>query len=125
MKKVLVLLVGLALVLVGVFFTYAVPRTVSWTAVTTYTDGSLIEGSNAVMYNVWMQDNVSKTITQLANQTSAVSVGFNDSGLVKGRSYNFWAQAVVGTGQASDNSAIYVWKMPDGKASTPTGLSVN
>lgn len=123
MKKVLLLL-GLLLVLVGCSLLNATPRTVSWSPVTTYTDGSLIEGSNAVMYNAWMQDNVTKTVTQLANQTSAVSVGFNDSGLTKGRAYNFWAQTVLGSGLASDNSAIYVWVMPLGKASTPTGLSV-
>lgn len=123
MRKILLLL-GLFLVLVGIGLLQAAPRTCSWTAVTTYTDGSLIEGSNAVMYNVWMQDNVTKTVTQLANQTSAVSVGFNDSGLVKGRAYNFWAQTVLGSGLASDNSAIYVWVTPLGKALAPTGLSV-
>lgn len=111
-------------VLFGIGIVKAQSRTVSHSAVTTYTDGSLIEPGNEVTYSVWMQDNVTKTISQISNRVPATVHSFNDSGLVKGRVYNFWAGAFLAVGGASDNSAVYAWTVPLGKSSPPQGLIV-
>jgi hypothetical protein len=102
----------------------AATRTVSWQVVTTYTDGSPVEVGNAVTYSVWRQDSATSAVVQLANRVSSTSQTFDDSSLVKGRVYNFWAQAHVATGASSDNSAAYSWTMPQGKSSPPQGLLV-
>lgn len=121
MKKILFLL---ALFVVVTSVALAQTRTVSWNAVTTYTDGSTIEAGNAVTYSVWRQDSVTNAIVQLANRIPGTSATFDDSALVKGRVYRFWAAAFLANGGASDNSAVYSWTLPLGKAATPAGLVV-
>lgn len=128
MKRKMVLIylavaVGVMLLL-GIGVSMATTRTVSWGAVTTYTDGSPIEAGNAVTTSVWRQDSVTLAIVQLANRISGTSTTFDDSSLVKGRVYNFWAQAHLATGASSDNSAVYAWTLPLGQAATPAGLRV-
>jgi hypothetical protein len=119
----LVIAIGVML-LVGIGVVRAQTRTVSWSPVTTYTDNSLIETGNTITYSIYRQDNVTKTIVQLANRISATSTTFDDSSLVKGRAYNFWAQAHLATGVSSDNSPSYAWTLPLGQAATPAGLVV-
>lgn len=125
--KLIFLILGLFILIPGVYrayLAYASARTISWSPVTTYTDNTLIESGNTVTYNIWMQDNVTKTVTQLATNTPSTTQGFSDSALVKGRQYNFWGQAVLQSGVASDNSPQYSWALPLGKASQPTGWAV-
>jgi hypothetical protein len=124
MRKLIVLL-AVMVVIMAVVIVNAQTRTVSWSPVTTYTDGSPIEAGNAVTYSIWRQDSVTLAIVQLANRISAISTTFDDSTLTKGRTYNFWAQAQLVTGASSDNSATYAWVNPTGKSSTPAGLVVN
>ena len=123
MKKIIILL-ALFVAIVGITMARAATRTVSWSAVTTYTDGSAIEAGNAVTYSVWRGDSVTGTVVQLANRVSGLSATFDDTPLVKGRTYNFWAQAHLASGQSSDNSAVFPWLFPQGKASPPAGLAV-
>jgi len=124
MKRFLFLLLAMVLVLTVVVVAKAQTRTVSWSPVTTYTDGSPVEAGNAVTYSVWRQDSVTSVIVQLANRITATSATFDDASLVKGRVYNFWAQAQLASGASSDNSAVYAWTLPLGKAATPAGLVV-
>jgi hypothetical protein len=123
MRKVILLLAAVALV-IGAVGVRAQTRTVSWSPVDKYTDGSNIEVGNTVTYSVWRQDSVTSAVVQLANRIAATSATFDDSSLVKGRVYNFWAQAQLATGASSDNSAMYAWTLPLGKAATPAGLVV-
>jgi len=119
--------VGIAacvILLFGIGVSLATTRTFSWNAVTTYWDGVPIESGNSVTYSGWRQDNVTGTVTQIANRISQTSMTFDDSSLIKGRTYNFWVGAFLTTGGASDNSAVYAWVMPLGKASPPQGLLV-
>jgi len=102
---------------IGVKISQSTTRSVSWTRAL-YTDGSPIEPGNDT-YNIWRQDNVTKTVTQIGNQVVGTSVTFDDSTLVKGRAYGFWGQTVLVTGASSDNSPIYAWVNPTGKASPP------
>ncbi len=108
---------ALILVLVGVKISQSMTRSVSWTRAT-YTDGSIIEIGNDT-YNIWRQDNVTKVITQIADRVAGTSMPFDDSLLVKGRVYNFWGQTVLTTGASSDNSPIFAWTNPTGKANPP------
>ena len=112
------------ILLFGIGVSMATTRTVSWGTVTTYTDGSLIEAGNAVTYSVWRQDAVTSAISQIANRISVTSATFDDATLVKGRVYRFWAATFLATGASSDNSAVYSWTLPLGKAATPAGLLV-
>lgn len=105
--------------LVGIGIVKAQTRTVSWTPVTEYTDGTPIEAGNAVTYSIWQQDNVTGTIVHLANRVSATSVTFDDASLVKGRGYRFWAQTHLASGASSDNSPVTPWTVPLGKAKYP------
>jgi hypothetical protein len=123
MRKLIVLLAVIVAVM-AVTIVSAQTRTVSWSPITTYSDNTTIEAGNAVTYSVWRQDSVTLAIVQLANRISAVSATFDDATLVKGRTYNFWAAAHLSSGQSSDNSAVYPWLFPQGKAATPAGLNV-
>lgn len=99
MKKRILMYVAVCLpllILLGIGVVKAQTRTVTHSAVTTYTDGTPIEAGNAVTYSVWMQDNVTKVITQISNRVPGTVHPFNDSGLVKGRAYNFWGGGVPG-----------------------------
>ena len=114
-------------ILIGAFLAgiaRAQARTVSWTAVTTYTDGSAIEAGLTVSYSVWYQDNVTGAITQVANRTSNTSAGFDDAGMVKGRKYDFFGQAFLSNGAASDNSARYAWTRPLGALAPMGGWTI-
>lgn len=118
-------LIGVAVTLmVTLGIVRAQSRTLSWTAVTKYTDGTPIEAGNAVTYSAWRQDSTTSIITQLANRIPATSVPFDDATLVKGRVYKFWVQAQVATGAPSDNSTVLAWTNPTGQAETPAGLVV-
>jgi hypothetical protein len=121
--------IGLAVVfMVGVaalMKSYAATRTVSWGAVTTYTDNTLIEAGNTVTYSIWREDSSTLAVAQLANRVTGLSTTFDDSALVKGRLYNFWGQAFLTNGAFSDNSPKYAWTLPLGKASTMGPITIN
>lgn len=103
----------------------AATRTVSWTAVTTYTDGTNIEAGNAVSYSIWREDAITGTILQIANKIPGTSTTFDDAGLVKGRQYNFWGAAFLASGPGSDNSVKYAWTSPLGKPATMGTITIN
>lgn len=103
----------------------ATPRTVSHDAVTTYTDNTLIEGSKTVLYSVWYQDTVTSVITQVVNKVPALSHGFNDNVMVKGRLYNFYGQTWLSTGESSANSPNFGWPVPLGVPKMMGGWIIN
>jgi hypothetical protein len=102
----------------------AATRTMSWGAVTTYIDGSLVEASNTVLYSAWYQDSVTSAITQIANKIPGTTVTFDDSVMVKGRAYSFWVQAIITGGASSDNSVKYAWTLPLVKLSPPGVITI-
>jgi hypothetical protein len=123
MKKVLVLLT-LFVAVISIVVARAQTRTMSWSPVTTYDDGTLIEAGNTVSYSAWRQDNVTKTNVQIANHITATSTTFDDASLVKGRVYNFTAMTHVASGGDSVLSPIYAFRLPLGKASPPAAIQV-
>lgn len=101
-------------------------RTVSWEAVTTYTDNTPIESANLpVKYNIYMQDNVTNIITQITTGTTSISTTFDDASLIKGRTYKFFGQAFIVNGNASDNSVKYGWMVPLGKVAPMGVITIN
>jgi len=122
-----VIAIGVTLMFV-IGVTRAQTRTVTWQAVTTYTDNTPIASDVAITYSAWRQDNVTKATVQLADHVSATSVGFDDASLVKGRVYNFTAQAhalyLGGSTLSSEMSEVYPWSVPFPKAAPPRGLAV-
>jgi hypothetical protein len=115
----LVMVAAVCIGMVGVV--YAGTRTVSFDPVTTYTDNTPIEVGNTVSYSVWIQDNVTKTTTQLADHILTTSQTFSDAGFTKNRVYNFTAQAHLLSGDSSDISPVFPWLFPKGKAKSPLG----
>lgn len=129
--RVIISIMAIIIVILSVFLvsssikSSAATRNVSWQAVTTYVDGSNIEAGNAVSYSIWYEDSVTGSATQIANKISGTSTTFDDSGLVKGRKYNFWGVAFLSSGISSDNSAKYAWTVPLGKAATIGTITIN
>jgi hypothetical protein len=106
----------------------AATRTVSWQAVTTYTDGSMIEQGNTISYSCWRQDSVTLAYVRLADHTVLTTATFDDGTLVAGRVYLFTAQAHALWGGDSAISAPYSWTVPfppvQALPMTPVGLDV-
>jgi hypothetical protein len=88
-------------------------RTVSWSAVTQYTDGSTIESSNLpVRYDIRYVDPITLAKTTVATGTTLTSATFNDTYLVRGRTYTFYVTAFLQDGSKSSDSAGYAWSCP-------------
>lgn len=124
----LLLVLGVILLL-GIGVVGAQTRTVTWSAVTQYVDNTPIGPEVTVSYSVWRQDNVTKVSYRLADHVAGTSVAFDDSSLIKGRTYNFTAQAhglYVATGLTSDSemSEVYPWTLPLVGPGRPLNLRV-
>jgi len=91
--------------------------TLSWGAVTSYTDNSLIGSeANGVFYNVEMDG------LPVATRISATSWILTP--VLKKSVHTFRAQAVLGTGEASVWSPLYTWTAPAGNPTAPGQLKI-
>jgi len=100
-------------------------ETLSWTAPTTYTDGSSI-GSATITYMAAWSTNLSLTSpTTLVSSTSALSTTFNvtTAAMPRGSTIYFGVRATVG-GVNSAYSAALSWLVPTLSPSAPGGLSI-
>ena len=100
----------------GIGVSMAATKTVSWNAVTTYTDGTSIEGTKTVYYNIWMDS------TLIGNKVTGTSLIFTVSDY--GVTHQFTAQAELSTGEKSAVSPAYSWTSPLRVPATPAGLVV-
>jgi len=114
----------LAFVLCIVVFSVAAQaETLSWSAVTTYTDGSSV-GSAAVTYTaVWSTSSNLGSPTALASSISGTSTAFNvtTAGMPRGSTVYFGARATVG-GVDSALSTPLSWLVPSISPSSPANL---
>lgn len=92
--------------------------TLSWTATTTYTDGTPIEVTKIVTYDVQV-DGVSQ-----ATAISGTSWVIPQSLIGHSKTLSFTVRAVLSTGEVSAYSLPLGWTSPAGIPSTPAGLSV-
>jgi hypothetical protein len=92
-------------------------RTVSWTAVTTYTDGTPIEPTKTVTYDViWSADPglSSASLRTIASSISQTSATFDPDvlGMARGQTVYFTGDAVLSTGERSALAPAFPWIVP-------------
>jgi hypothetical protein len=100
-------------------------HTLSWNAVTTYTDAAPIEPAKSVTYDIYWTTDASLSTGSLRTVASSVSqtstpIDTDALGLPAGQTVYFTAIAVLSTGEKSDFASPYSWKVPAG--STLPGL---
>ena len=92
-------------------------RTVSWTAVTTYTDGTPIETARTVTYDIfWTTDAglSSASLRTVASSTAQTTATFDPDvqGMPRGQTIYFTGDAVLNTGERSALASPYPWSVP-------------
>ena len=100
-------------------------ETLSWSAPTTYTDGSSI-GSSTITYTVvWATNSSLNSPTTLASSISGRSATFSiaTAGMPRGSTIYFGVRATVG-GMNSAYSSPKSWLVPALSPSAPSGLSI-
>lgn len=113
----------LVLATAGPFVAWA--ETLSWSAPTTYTDGSSI-GSATITYTaVWSTSSSLSSPTTLASSISGTSTAFNitSAGMPRGSTIYFGVRATVG-GVNSAYSSPLSWLVPSLTPSAPSSLSI-
>ncbi len=118
-------LVALVLAILAAGPLAARAETLSWTAPTTYTDGSSI-GSATITYTaVWSTSSSLTSPTTLASSISGTSTTFNvtTAGMTRGTTVYFAVRATVG-GVNSAYSSPLSWLVPALAPSAPGGLSI-
>jgi hypothetical protein len=108
-------------------------RTVSWTAVTTYTDGTPIEPAKTVTYDIfWTQDAglSSASLRTIASSIAQTSATFDPGvlGMPRGQTIYFTGDAVLNTGEKSALASPYSWTVPPVSPPGPptlTGLTIS
>jgi hypothetical protein len=100
-------------------------ETLSWNAVTTYTDGSAI-GSTPVTYTaIWSTSSSLTSPTTLASGTSSLSTTYNitTAAMPRGSTIYFGVKSTVGGVDSAYSSALS-WLVPTLSPSSPANLRV-
>jgi hypothetical protein len=119
-----IIILSLAFVLCTVVFSFtAQAETLSWNAVTTYTDGSSIGAVTVTYTAVWSTSSSLGSPTMLASSISGTSTIFNvtTAGMPRGSTIYFAAKATVG-GVDSSLSTPLSWRVPSVSPSSPANL---
>ncbi|MBI5575832.1 MAG: hypothetical protein HY896_05660 [Deltaproteobacteria bacterium] len=100
-------------------------ETLSWDAVTTYTDGSAVGSATVTYTTVWSTSSSLASPNTLATGASSTSVTFNVStaGMPRGSTIYFGVRATVG-GVNSSYSAPLSWAVPAFTPSSPVNLRI-
>ena len=127
-RKVIIMLFAFLLAVVATAVT-AQAETLSWSAVTTYTDGTSI-GNATVTYQAYWSTNSNLTnLDTLGSSTTSTSknFSFDSEGMPRGSVVYFTTKATVG-GVDSALSSSLSWNVPPGTTpapSPPMNLRVN
>ena len=115
---------------VGILAALAIPafaetRTISWSAVTTYTDGTPIEAGKTVSYSVyWTTDpglgSLHTISTGIATTTTTFDPG--TQGMTRGGTVYFTVKTVLSAGEVSALSPGFAWVVP---AATPSPATLS
>ena len=132
-KSLAFLLLFTGMVLLHPVSAAAETRTISWTAVTTYTDGTPIESTKTVTYDIfWTSDPglTPSSLRTVAASVSLTSAVFDPDVLVmpRGQVVYFTGDAVLSTGEKSALASSYAWTVPTvtpPPAATLSGLSIS
>lgn len=120
-----VLLAAFILGLTALVPVHALAETLSWNAVTTYTDGSSI-GSTPVTYTaIWSTSASLTSPSTLASATSSTSTTFSigTAGMPRGSTIYFGVKATVGGVDSAYSSAL-AWTVPTLAPASPGNLRV-
>jgi hypothetical protein len=130
----LVLLLLLTAILSAPGYGRAETRTVSWDAVTTYTDGTPIESTKTVRYDIFWSSDAGlspASLRTVASSVSQTSATFDPDalGLPRGQTVYFTGDAVLSTGEKSALASPYGWTVPvaevgDATLPAPENVSV-
>ena len=130
MKRNTIITMGLVfLMFIAATAVTAQAETLSWNAVTTYTDGTSI-GSATVTYRAYWSTNSNLTnLDTLGSSTTSTSKNFSvdSEGMPRGSTVYFTTKATVG-GVDSALSSSLSWNVPAGTTpapSAPTNLRMN
>ena len=105
---------------VGILVALAMPafaetRTISWAAVTTYTDGTPIDAGKTVTYTAfWTTDPGLGSLRTIGASLAKTSTTFDPDvqGMARGGTVFFTAKAVLNTGEESGLTSAYAWVVP-------------
>jgi hypothetical protein len=127
-KSHIVLLVCLASALALPGLSKAETRTITWSAVTAYNDGTPIESNRTITYNFYWTSDAELSAGSLRPLVSSVgqTTGTFDPDLVgmpRGATVYFTAEVVLSTGEKSSLAPAYPWTVPPPVQSSLPGLS--
>jgi len=122
---------------VGILAALVIPasaetRTISWAAVTTYTDGTPIEAGKTVSYTAyWTADPGLGSLHTIGTSLVTTSTTFDPDvqRMTRGGTVYFTTKAVLSTGETSALSPAFTWVVPLATPaktvpSAPTGGSI-
>jgi hypothetical protein len=116
-KSRIVLLACLASALALPGLSMAETRTISWSAVTTYNDGTLIDTNVGITYNMYWTSDAGLSADSLRPMISSVSqtTGTFDPdllGMSRGTTFYLTGETVLSTGEKSSLTPAYPWTFP-------------
>ena len=96
------------------FPAFAETRTISWGAVTTYTDGTPIATGNVSYTAYWTTDPGLGSLRTIGASLATTSTTFDPDvqGMTRGGTVYFTTKAVLSTGEASALSPAFAWVVP-------------
>jgi len=105
------------------------PWQISWDAVTTFTDGTLIGTGKAVLYTVYWTPDLwleGGSLHPIGSPTSATSLSFDSElgGMTDYQTVYFTVQTVLGTGEESSFSGAFAWDVPSDGPVAPENMVV-
>ncbi len=115
MKKVAPYLLGVGILAILAIPAFAETRTISWAAVTSYTDGTPIEAGKTVSYSAyWTTDPGLGSLHTIGTSLAAASTTFDPGvqGMTRGGTVYFTVKAVLNTGEVSALCPGYAWVVP-------------
>jgi hypothetical protein len=105
------------------------PWRISWDAVTTYTDGTLIGSGKNVLYTIYWSSDLwleGGSLHQVGVPTTSTSLSFDpaSAGMTGYQTVYFTVKAVLGTGEESSLSAAFAWNVPNDGPIAPENMVV-
>ncbi len=115
MKKIAPYFLWVGILAALAFPAFAETRTISWAAVTTYTDGTPIEAGKTVSYSAyWTTDPGLGSLHTISTDLATTSTTFDPDvqGMDRGGTVYFTVKTVLSAGEVSALSPGFAWVVP-------------
>jgi len=124
MQKKAITMVFVFLLAIGATAMTAQAETLSWNAVTTYTDGSSIGGATVTYQAYWSTSSGTSGLNPLGSSGTSTSRTFNvdTEGMPRGQTIYFRSRATV-AGTNSAYSSAFQWTVPAATTKVPSAPS--